>query len=497
MNRGKKLKLNTLVGLFSQLVTLICGFIVPRLILSYYGTEVNGLVSSITHFLSFISLAECGMGVVVQSSLYKPLADNDNKEISCVVISADRFFGKIGLLLSAYVLVLLFTYPYLVETSFNSFYTATLIGAISISTFVQYFICMSYRLLLTADQKGYVTLSINIFTQIINTIICVILAEAGSSIQLLKLCTSIVMLLQPLFLIVYVKKNYSIDKKVEVIGEPIKQKWNGVAQHIAYVVLENTPTVVLTFFSSMASVSVYNVYYLVVSGIKGVITSAVSGMQSLLGNMYAKGERETLTLTFSYYEWAMHVVVVFLYTCTAILIVPFVKVYTDGVTDANYIYPFFGLVISMAQMMFCIRLPYNAMIFAAGHYKQTQASALIETVINIVLSVGLVFNLGLVGVAIGTLVAMTYRTVYLAFYLRRNILMRPIKEFFKHMILDCFAIVASIIATSNIEMATNSYISWFVLALKVAFIVGCIVVTINCIMYIRLLRRAAKRIIKC
>ena len=64
-NRGKQLKTNTVVGLLSQCVTLICGFIVPKLILNYYGSEVNGLVSSITHFLSFISLAECGMGVFI------------------------------------------------------------------------------------------------------------------------------------------------------------------------------------------------------------------------------------------------------------------------------------------------------------------------------------------------------------------------------------------------------------------------------------------------
>lgn len=493
MNRGKQLKLNTAIGLLSQLVTLVCGFIVPKLILNYYGTEVNGLVSSITHFLSFISLAECGMGVVVQSSLYKPLADRDNEKISCTIVSAERFFGKIGLILAGYVVVLFFIYPILVDTSFDGWYTATLIGAISISTFVQYFICISYRLLLTADQKGYVQLLVSIFTQIINTILCVVLANAGSSIQILKLCTSMVMLLQPVFLTFYVKKHYKLNKKVKVVGEPIKQKWNGIAQHIAYVVLENTPTVVLTLFSTISSVSVYNVYYLVVSGIKGVITSAVSGMQSLLGNMYAKGEKEALNLTFSYYEWIMHIVVVFLYICTAILIVPFVQVYTVGVNDANYVFPLFGVLISIAQMLFCLRLPYNAMVFAAGHYKQTQSSALIEAAINILVSVVLVFHFGIVGVAVGTLVAMAYRTIYLAFYLQKNIMMRPVKLFFKHVVIDTIAICVSLFATSNIQINDISYVSWVFLALKVAFIAGMIVLSLNIVMYIDLFKGIASK----
>lgn len=496
MSRGKQLSMNTVVGLFSQLVTLICGFVVPKLILNCYGTEVNGLVSSIAHFLSFISLAECGMGVVVQSSLYKPLANNDYKQVSRVIVSAEHFFAKIGFALVGYILILIVIYPRLVNSSFDSWYTTTLIISISISTFVQYFICMSYRLLLTADQQGYVPLWFNILTQIINTVLCVVLATKGSSIQLLKLCTSCVMLLQPLLLTIYVRKHYKIDKKVQITEEPIKQKWNGIAQHIAYVVLENTPTVVLTFLSTLANVSVYNVYYLVVSGIKGVVTSAVSGMQSLLGNMYAKNEKETLDLTFSYYEWIIHIVVVFLYTCCAILIVPFVKVYTAGITDANYIAPLFGMLISLAQMIFCLRLPYNAMVFAAGHYRQTQNGALIEATINIIVSVICVFQFGLVGVAIGTLVAMTYRTIYLVLYLRNNIVMRPARCFGKHLVIDIIVIGMSLAITSNLEMMTISFVSWLLLSIKVAVVVAAISLTLNSVCYMDLLKGALVKLLR-
>lgn len=483
MNRRKNLKINTIIGLLSQIVTVICGFIVPKLILRYYGSEVNGLVSSITHFLSFISLAECGMGVVVQSSLYKPLADHNDEKISCIIISSERFFRKIGAILIGYIIVLFFVYPTLVDSTFNKWYTIFLIAAISISTFVQYFVCMSYRLLLTADQKGYIQLLLSIITQIINTLLCVIMAKVGVAIQILKLCTSVVMLLQPVILVFYIRKHYNINRNVQVVGEPINQKWNGIAQHIAYVILENTPIVTLTLFSNITAVSVYNVYYLVVNGIKSLINSAISGMQSLLGNLYAKHENDTLNSVFSYYELIMHIVVIFLYTCTAILIVPFVKVYTAGIVDTNYIFPLFGILLTIAQMLYCLRIPYNAMIFVAGHYKETQSSAIIETCINIILSTSLVFNFGLVGVAIGMLVAMAYRTIYLVFYLSKNIIMRPLSQFFKHVVVDIIAIVISIAFTSKIVLVEISYLSWFILALKVALIVGIVVILLNVLIY--------------
>ena len=65
------------MGLLKQAVVMICGFILPRYFLLYYGSEVNGLISSMTHFLGFISLLELGIGPVIQANLYKPLAEKD------------------------------------------------------------------------------------------------------------------------------------------------------------------------------------------------------------------------------------------------------------------------------------------------------------------------------------------------------------------------------------------------------------------------------------
>ena len=483
MDRRKKLQLNTLLGLLSQVTTFICGFIIPKLILEYYGSDVNGLVSSITYFLSFISLAECGIGVVVQSSLYKPLADHNEEEISRIITSSDRFFKKIGIVLVAYVGILFAFYPLLVNGTYDFWFTSSLVLVISISTFIEYYICLSYRVLVTADQSVYVLLALQIITQILITVFSVFLVNLGASILIFKLSASIILFIRPLVLSLYVKKHYKINKRIELTEVPIKQKWNGVAQHVAYVVLTNTDTVVLTFFSTLSNVSIYNVYFLVVNGIKMVISSSITGIQSLLGNMYAKQESDVLLNTFALYEWIMHTGVTFLFTCTSILIVPFVKVYTLGIEDANYIVPLFGMLISFAQMAYCIRLPYNAMVFVAGHYKQTQNSAIIEAFINVIISIACVFNFGLVGVAIGTLIAMIYRTVYLAIYLSNNIINRPFKHFVKHIAIDVCVILISFVATRFLEMQEISYIYWAILAIKVALITGVISIICNCIMY--------------
>jgi len=465
-SRKKKLKYNTITSLILQLVTIICGFVLPRLFLQYYGSEVNGLISSISQFLGVIALMQMGVGAVVQSAWYKPLARKNEKEISNIFVSAQRFFRLIGKIFLIYLFLLCIIFPRIIDSNFSSFFSISLILIISVSLLAEYFFGITYQLLLTADQKSYIPNIIRIVSLIINTIVCSILIIKGSSIQIIKLTTSIIFLLRPFILERYVSKHYNIDKNATFVEEPIKQKWNGIAQHIASFILGNTDVMILTIFSSLSVVSVYSVYNLVVSGIRQFVLASTSGMQSLFGNMLANKEFELLEKEFSRFEWLIHTLVMLLFSCTALLIVPFISVYTKGITDTNYIQPVFGILISLSTGMYCLRLPYNIIVLAAGHYKQTQASAIIEASINLIVSIILVFNYGLIGVAIGTLAAMTYRTIYLAHYIS-NIIHYSFSSFIKHVFVDVLSMVTIFIIVNNQNLLVTNFGSWIILAIKV------------------------------
>ena len=66
-------KLNIITSIILQVITFVSGLVIPRLILVQYGSQVNGLVSSLNQFLSLISLFEGGFGSVVLAALYFPL----------------------------------------------------------------------------------------------------------------------------------------------------------------------------------------------------------------------------------------------------------------------------------------------------------------------------------------------------------------------------------------------------------------------------------------
>lgn len=481
--RFERLKWNSSLALVYQVILIVVGLVLPRCFLKYYGSEVNGLISSIAQFLSFINLCDMGISAVVSSALYEPLAHAEKEKISKIVVYARKFFMSIGIILCFYVLVLMFILPNLVKNAFSPIFTITLIGAMSISQFGQYFLGVTYQILLNADQKSYVQLIVNALTLVINTMLSIMIMSLGGSIQVVKLTTSLVYLFRPLSMYIYVKKKYEIDYSVIATGAVIPQKWSGIIQHVSYMIYENTDVVVLTIFSSLSNVSIYSVYILVVNSVKTLINAATTGVQAFFGNIIANKEEKMLSANYDMYEWFIHTISTLLFSITNILIVPFVMLYTRGIHDADYSMPSFAFCITMAYLVNTIRNAVYVMIRAAGHYKQTQIASMIEACINLGISILLVTQYGLVGVAIGTFIATLFFLIYETLYLSRKIVHRSIFKLIKQAGVDVLEIILYLSLTQWISVSNVSYGYWFLSAMKIGIVSFLICVGIQMLFF--------------
>lgn len=482
--RSKKAIINIISSLTLQLVTIICGFIVPRLIIETFGSSVNGLVTSVTQFLAYITLLESGFGPVVKSILYKPIANKNKKEIERILKASEKFFRIISYIFIAYIVVLCFALPVIVSNELDKLFTLSLVIIISISTFAEYYFGMTYKLYLQAEQKTYVTSIIQIGITMLNTIMIVLLIYFESSIQIVKLASAVIFVLRPIIQNLYVKKKYNISLKNVENNYIIKQKWDGLAQHIAAVIHNNTDVVIITLFMNTIEVSVYSVYLMVINGIRNLMQSINKGVDASFGDMLAKGEKESLNNGFKIYELFYITITTVVFTITLLVILPFISVYTKGITDANYYRPTFAYLIVIAELLWAIRQPYNDLVKTAGHFKETMKGAWVECGVNIVLSVILVFKYGIVGVAIGTLVAMIIRTIEFMYHTSKYILDRSILYTFKRLIIIAIEVIIVVIIGNLIPSITvTNYITWVLQAVIIAIISSIVVITINCLIY--------------
>lgn len=430
--RESRAKLNIIISLICQGLTLLCGLIVPQTMIERFGSEPYGAVASITQFLAYITLLEAGIGGVARATLYKPLADNNIQIVSDIINEIKRFFRVVGYIFVVYVLILACGFQEISDIKcFDWISTFLLVIVISISTFAQYFIGISYSVLLQASQRNYITNMINISTTILNTLMIVVLVNLGSELILVKLVSSCVFVLRPIFMWIYVRRHFQLERNVKSKKVYLTQKWAGLGQHIAYFLYSNTDIAVLTIFADLKAVAVYSVYYMVVSQLESLTTSFSTGMEAVFGDMFAKKEMEELHKTFGYYETLISMITTVLFSVAAVLIVPFIKLYTAEITDTNYIEPAFSVFLILASAVSCLRKPYHNMTIAAGHFKQTQFAAYGEALINIALSIIFVIRFGLIGVAIGTFVAASFRMIYYAIYLSKNIFNRKLRLFIR------------------------------------------------------------------
>ena len=483
ISRTEKTVVNTAAGFINEIVTLICGLILPRLILTHFGSEYNGITSSITQFISCISLLKAGIGGVTRASLYKPIAENDKYEISVIINQTEKFMRKIAVIFVLFVIVFAAVYPGLIDSSFDWLFSFSLIIIISLSTFAQYYFGLTYQMLLYADQRQWIVMIVNAVSIVCNTIIATLLINLDTSIHIVKLGSSVVFVSSSIWTCYYVKKIYGINTKATSDKDYIKQRWDALGQEIANFVNNNTDIMVLTIFTNLFEVSVYAVYNSVVMAVQQVVRNLITSFGAAFGDMFAKKEYELMENNLRLYELIVFSLTTIFYSVVLVMVVPFVVLYTADVKDVEYARYTFAVIISIAGAFNCFSIPYHTVTAAIGHYKQTRNGAFVEAGINLTISIILVIKLGLVGVAIGTLIAAVFRMCRFAIYLGKNVLPRKNTLFIKHSLLSLCSMLSTYLLAKLYMPTVDSAVKWIAMAAITTIVATIITYLFHLIMH--------------
>lgn len=468
--RTKKAMLNMTTSMIYQIVAIICGLITPRLILVTFGSTYNGVVSSATQYLSMINILNIGITGVTRVALYKTLATNDTFGTSRIMKATNNYMRKVAMCLIAYAVALSVLYPFFSHNELSNLQCTTLILIVSIGTFAQYFFGLSNQTLLQAAQSSYVTYILDICKTIINTICVAILIHLGSSIYVVKLGSSIIFFITPLIMHLYVRKKFNLTSKCEPDDAAIKNRGAAAFHTVANIIHNDTDLVLLTLFADAKLISVYTVYYLVVGKVKSLMQVFTSGMEAAFGDMWVKKEIDTLQKRFRTYEYMLYSFTAIVFSCVAVLLIPFIQVYTSGVTDVEYVRIPLAMLITAAEGMYCIRQPYLTLVYATGSYEETKNGALIEALLNLGISIVLLWAIGIEGVIIGTLVANVFRTIQFAVYISKHILNRSISNVVYRFIwfLGCLFTVGVITSLlNNVMVFPVTWLGWIINAIVV------------------------------
>ncbi len=471
MSKVKRSLVNIITSLVSQVVLISLGLIVPRITVVGYGSEINGLLNSVSQLIIYLALFEAGVQAVAMQSLYKPVSINDRGKINSILAAVNKNYRKTGLMYLGGLIVLAALYPMLVLSSGVDYFTAFFVVLFSgLPNVILFLYQGKYKILLQAEGKNYILTNLTTATTALTNLVKIFLLLLGMNVVVVVFSAFVISLIQAVFIGAYFKAKYKwIDLKATPDYSALKQKNSALIHQIAGLVFQNTDVLILTVVCDLKVVSVYSMYKLVVTHLSQVLNIPFAGVTFALGQTY-NTDKAKFTKLIDSTEVFFGAFTFSMYSVFVALMFPFMELYTSGVNDIKYADMVLVVLFAAVELLTFARTPMLNTINYAGHFKKTLPQTIIETVINLTVSIVGVSLLGITGVLLGTVAALLYRTIDVIIYSNTRLLNRkPFKTLSVYAV-NLLLLVAFQLIYGRLGIVVDSYFDFIVVCIPVALV---------------------------
>lgn len=429
MESKKKVLLNFLISTMSTFLTMSLGFILPRLIMTSWGSEYNGLVNSVRTIMNYLLLLEAGVSTSTLQALYKSVGSEDNHQTSVVVHTSQLYYRKLSVVYFLCILVISGIYPLIINTTITYWEVFFVIFLQGCSGVINFAFRASYQQLLKAEGKYHIISLVTMVTQILTYAAKFVSVLVFNNIIVMQLLGVIIMGFQVTVYAIYFQRRYKwIDHNVRPDMSLLEHRKYYVVQQIGGLVFNSTDTFVLSIFCGLKVASVYTTYAMVYSAVSTVIGIVRSSTGFVLGQSYYHGEH-VFKRTYDAYTSVQVTIGCILSSVSLLLITGFISLYTKGVEDIDYHNYLVAVLFAFNIILDCMRGANLAGANVAGQAPKTTWRYLAEAGINIVVSLALVQIWGIVGVLTGTVLAGIWRSLDSIVFFSKNVLhKKPYRE---------------------------------------------------------------------
>lgn len=426
-SRTKNTVRNISAGLVNQAVSIILPFINRTVILWVLGAEFTGISGLFSSILSVLGIAELGFNTAIVYSLYKPMAEQDEKRICEIVSLFRKIYGVIGTIILTCGIAILPFLKYLIHGAYPSQINLYVIYLLYLlNSVISYYLFAYKECLLIADQRQDIAKNIRTVVNVARYSVQFIILIIFHSFYY-YLIVAIVGTVATNLCIQYITlRNYpyfvQVKKKQHIPSEMIAQIRGLMIDKICDTFRNSFDSLIISSFIGLTATAIYGNYYYIYSAVYGIMLTICSAMSASVGNsIVEKDESQNYNnlLVFS----ALFSVI--MGVCTALLVClyqPFMKLWAGE----DLLLP------TLDMLLFCVYFYVinmnnirNQYISGTGLWWHLKTSYIVEAVANLFLNVILGKLFGITGVLIATIV-----TIFLFNYLQRNAVL--FKFYFKN-----------------------------------------------------------------
>lgn len=456
----KKIISNLFVGFGGQLITICLGIVLPRLLLTSFGSEVNGLVSTVTQLYTYIAILEAGIGAASLNALYKCFAQKDNTGIADTLSATKIYFRRVSVVYGICVVAATVLLPFALETQIDKMTVALVVLLQGLSGLVNFSLVAAYEQLLLADGKAYVTSLINLMVTVLSYAARIVAISLGCSIVVVQTAFLLVSVTKAIVLYIYYRKNYpwiKYNKKADL--SILKNRSAFMIHEISGVINHSSAVLIISIFCDLKQASVYTVYSLIYNNLRTLMNKISGSFDYYLGQTFhrSREEHQKLHDLIETYYIAFSFAI---FTAAFCVTLPFIRLYTAGVNDADYLDVLLPYLFVIIELFSAVRSVASKLILISGNAKTTRINAIIQASITLTCSLIFVQFLGLHGVLLGSVASEIYRVNDMLIFSNRKILNRkPYKIYFVMMV--CFLVFAMFAVVNHLlNITITSYIQF-------------------------------------
>jgi len=480
--RSKISLLNAISALMMTFVNGLMGIVVTRFVIERFGSDFNGLNSTANQIVNVLLILEGGFTMASNVALFAPLTKGDYDLVNGILSATRNKFRKIGIIFLIIGIAISVGYGFVVNSSLKTEFVITVILMTVIPAAFNLFYATTYRVLLQTQQKEYIINIITIITLFLGHFTNIIMILVNGPMWMVRFNTMIFSIVNSLMIAFYVKKKVSfLNLKVEPRPEYIKGTNDVMIQKITGVIYNSAPIVFLSISPTGGTLlaSVYAVYNNVFTMLKSLLHGVIDAPRLSFGQMLTERKKEDVWRVFAQYEYAAFSAIFVLLSTCCVLIMPFIELYMNGITDANYfdmVIAVFMVLITVVEML---HIPSGHMLNMAGLFRISKNFQLISCIVLVIsMAIG-----GSVWGVYGMLAAILLVAVLLCFlemgYIHTKFFEKKLWSLMRLMLPLIIVGIIACVLEGQIPVNINGYVSFLVYGVLFVCINGVIALVVG------------------
>ena len=462
MKKGKLAAVNAFVGFFSQIVILTLGLIVPKVIISNYGSDTNGLTNTITQIFSYIALLEAGITQSVQNALYPRFQRDDKQGVSVLMSAGRRYNRRVSIYYGVAVMAAAVLLPFTLKTEVDFWTIFFYVFFEGLTSVVGFYFTGLWVVFLNTAGKTYLTNAVSLVCKVLQYGTKLVLALFGVNILFVQIGYFLVSLLSLLIYGLYMRNKYSwIDYKAADKFFKLPDRNAYIVTEVASAIFSSTDMIVLSIMVSTSLSSVYSVYNMIFLALNSLINGVYTAIKYTLGHAYSQDMGRYKKLHDAFNSLFVGIMTVCMCVCMWVTL-PFIRLYTSGVEDINYIYEWLPFWFCLVQMLSMSRYVAGNLSGIAGYAKPVSIASLAEAITNVVGTVLLVYFFSIYGAIIATVIALPIKVIYVNYIAEKKIMKRKPTKTLLILAINYAIFGATVAGCQFYKPSINSYLEFIV-----------------------------------